>query len=70
MYLVESHDKDSMENDPIFKGTVNFCNVKIPPEADRCEIWGTSFDDGGSDYCEYRFFKGDIRINTQQVAGY
>jgi len=39
--------------------------------ADRMEVWGSSFDDNGPDFCEFRLFdaQGNL-IAVNRVAGY
>ena len=39
--------------------------------ASRMEVWGTSLNDAGADYCEFKLFdKFDRPIDTKQVGGY
>jgi hypothetical protein len=55
----------------MFYQMASFCNVPVDKysNADRCEVWGTSFSEP-SEYCEYRFFEGDKQIATHRVTGY
>jgi hypothetical protein len=43
----------------------------VVARADRMEMWGSSFDASGPDFCEFRLFDalGDL-IAVQRVAGY
>lgn len=38
--------------------------------ADRLEIIGSSFEDPGDDWCEFRLMKGQECIASQRCAGY
>jgi hypothetical protein len=38
--------------------------------ATRMEVWGSSFDTPGADYCEFRLFDGDVLIDRKRVGGY
>jgi hypothetical protein len=69
MHLIEKLDKEQMKG-AMFIQSTNMFGVQVPLKADRCEIWGTSFNDVGGDYCEYRFFDGVYAVGTQRVAGY
>jgi len=39
-------------------------------QADRLEVWGSSFTDAGEDFCEYRLFEKGQQIATKRVAGF
>ena len=69
MYLIQKIDKAKMF-EPFFQQESKMFGVQIPPEADRCEIWGTTFHDPEPDCCEYRFFHNDTQIGVKRVAGY
>lgn len=69
MYLIESVDEKKLQS-PFFQTTAIMFGVKIPAEANRCEIWGTTFHDPKPDCCEYRFYKDHTHIASSQVAGY
>ena len=38
--------------------------------ADRLEIWCSSFNDAGEDFCEYRLMLGDNILDQRKVAGF
>lgn len=38
--------------------------------ADTLEVWGSSFDDPGPDYCKYILRKGGVIIAEYRVEGY
>ena len=44
--------------------------AEVAKEADRLEVWGSSFQDDGADFCEFRFFKNDQLIHKVKVDGY
>ena len=69
MYLIEKIAKPELSSE-MFKQQVDIFGVQVPVEADRCEIWGTTFTDPQPDCCEYRFFKDDISVGVQRIAGY
>jgi len=39
-------------------------------DADKIEVWATSFNDEGPDYCEFRLMKKDQVISSKRVDGY
>jgi len=39
-------------------------------KADRLEVWGSSFDDPGDDFCLFKLYWGDQKLGTKRVAGY
>jgi hypothetical protein len=39
-------------------------------EADRLEVWGSSFTDSGPDWCEYRLMRGDVAVAEGRTSGY
>jgi hypothetical protein len=39
-------------------------------EAERLEVWGSSFNDPGDDFCEFRVIKNNETILTKRVDGY
>jgi len=71
MYLVEKFDRPQMAG-AMFELSVAMYNLDsaIVDQADECELWGTSFSDGGADYCEYRFVKDGTVFHVQRVEGY
>lgn len=44
---------------------------KIPEETETMEVWGSSFDDSGPDFCEFRLLdkEGNV-LGTRRVGGY
>lgn len=72
MYLVNGYNR-SVFLTPMF---VEECQMfKVPQSSieasDKVEVWGTTFDDAGSDYCEWRFFKGDKEVAPRhRINGY
>ena len=38
--------------------------------ADKMEVWGSSFDDPGPDFCEFRLLQANQIVATKRVAGY
>ena len=36
----------------------------------KLELWGSSFDDQGEDFCEYRLFNGEQMVASKRVGGY
>jgi hypothetical protein len=69
MYLVDTIAKDRIQSDPMVTMFVRFSDEDVA-KADRLEIWGTSFNEGGSDYCDYRLMDGDTVVVSRSVAGY
>lgn len=66
-YLYQTiHDVKSME-EPFF-------GVTFPPaqvaEADRLEVWASSFQEGGGDYSEFRLMKGETQVAVKRISGY
>lgn len=39
-------------------------------DATRMEVWGSSFSEDGTDYCEFRLYKDDQLLGTRRVEGY
>jgi hypothetical protein len=39
-------------------------------QADKLEVWGSSANDSGPDYCEFRLIKDNETIFTERVGGY
>ena len=39
-------------------------------DIDALEVWGSSFDDPGEDWCEFRAFNGDRPLGAWRVPGY
>jgi len=42
----------------------------IVAEADKLEVWHTSFNDPGPDYNEFRLYKGDKLLASRKQYGY
>lgn len=43
---------------------------EVAAKADRLEIWGSSFEDAGPDFTEFRLMAGDVVIEKRRVLGY
>ena len=71
MYLVETYDKAQMAG-TMFALSRTMYNLpdEVVEQADECEVWGTSFNEGSSDYCEFRFKKDGTVFRTIRVEGY
>lgn len=69
MYLVETVAKDDIRGNQFVEMFVTFSDEQIEM-ADRLEVWGTNFNEGTEDYCEYRLMNGDTVIVNRRVAGY
>jgi len=45
-----------------------------PPEVvarvDRLKVWGTTFDEPGPDFCEFRGFQGNVLVASRRLDGY
>ena len=39
-------------------------------DIDALEVWGSSFEDDGDDWTEFKAFRGDIQVGTWRVSGY
>ena len=39
-------------------------------EIDVLEVWGSSFQDEGDDWCEFRAFRGQTQLGVWRVNGY
>lgn len=61
-----------MGENSFFRQTAALFHIpsSIIEQADKCEIWVTSFKDSGEDKSEYRFFKNDKMFDTITVKGY
>lgn len=45
--------------------------TEIPEGTVRMEVWGSSFDDPGPDFCEFRLMAADGSVlASKRVAGY
>lgn len=66
--ISETTDKTQMrEPRPFGPG---FPGAKVE-KAERMEVWGSSFNDAGGDYCEFRLFDDAGRqIAQSRVDGY
>jgi len=70
MYLVDTiTEKNTIKRDPMITMFVSFPEADID-QADRLEVWGSSFNEGSEDCCEYRLMKGKEAIATKRVNGY
>jgi hypothetical protein len=70
MYLISTYDQEMGRK-------IATCEVFGPrfsdeevDKSDKLEVWGTSFDDEGDDYCEFRLLKENEIISTKRVDGY
>jgi len=45
-------------------------NEKLAQQADRMEIWGSTFKDPGPDWCRFKLFNGEEELATVTVNGY
>ena len=72
MYMIEATAKKDMGEGSIFRQQATMFKIPLDviEQADRCEVWGTSFDEVGPDYCEYRFFKDHNSLTVIHVKGY
>ena len=69
MYLIERvTEKQAMQQPAPFGPGVP---GDVAARTDRVEVWGSSFDDNGADFCEFRLFdaQGNL-IAVNRVAGY
>jgi hypothetical protein len=39
-------------------------------DIETLEVWGSSFNDEGEDWCEFRAFRGETQVGTWRVQGY
>jgi hypothetical protein len=70
MYLVDTiTDKKKIKRDPMITMFVSFPEAQVD-EADRLEVWGSSFKDNGDDCCEYRLMNGEKLVATRTMKGY
>lgn len=53
MYLHETLNKSEIEEDEFIDVLLS---VEQLDKVEKCEVWCSSFDDPGEDFCEYRFF--------------
>ena len=75
MYLYETiTEKSRMVNGFIPKYMKGFMIPKFNDnhisEADRMEVWASSFKDDSSDFCEFRLIKNNEIIANERVSGY
>jgi hypothetical protein len=72
MYLIRKFTGESarlvaVETQPFGAGI----DVKTSKTVERVEFWGTSFNDPGEDYCEFRLFDAQgAQIAKARVEGY
>jgi hypothetical protein len=69
MHKLETKPKAAaLEKAPFGPG---FRAEEIPETTDRLEVWASSFNDPGSDYCEFRLVdkKGNT-LATRRIEGY
>ncbi len=71
MYLIQVH----------YGAKAKIMALKTPPVGanvdseiadlvDRLEMWGSSFEDSGADYCEIRLYSDDNLILIKRIEGY
>lgn len=70
-YLYETHE--GVEG--IMRVNAGFCGPQFGPEkvakAAKLEVWGSSFDDPGPDWCRFDLLDADgQRIASQTTPGY
>ena len=71
MYLIEQFSKEMMKSSTFdFQKRMYRLDDAVIEQADECEVWGTSFDEGDEDYCEFRFKKDGEVFSTKRIAGY
>jgi len=71
-YITDGDDQnvsinEFIHNPPPFSPEFTEEEVK---DADKIEVWATSFNDEGPDYCEFRLMKKDQVISSKRVDGY
>jgi hypothetical protein len=65
-YLVET-----LEGEEAARKAAETCAVQPAEAITKAELWGSSFDDPGPDWCEYRFFDAQgVEINRVRRPGY
>lgn len=70
MYLVQTYKKTMREtasSHPPFGPA--FTDEQIN-QADKLEVWGSSFNDPGDDFCEFRLMKNNKIIFSKRVDGF
>jgi hypothetical protein len=70
MYLVSKHEGEEAAKRAADKLLGPGVPEDLAKQVDRLELWGTSFDDPGEDYCEWRLYSGDKLLATRYVPGY
>jgi hypothetical protein len=69
MHLVETYEGQAAIRNSVCFFLFPFNDTELA-KADRLEIWGSSFNDPGEDFTEYRLIKNGVAINTKRQAGY
>lgn len=70
MYLVHVYDTNVKAHATRPAPTGPEFQDDVAATATSMELWGTSFDDPGPDFCEYRLFKGREQIGSKRFPGY
>jgi len=72
MYLVKKSTIEHGKSTIIDEFTLKMFGIPVEwiKDSDMVEIWGTAFNEGDSDRCEFRFLKNNIIKYTRAVAGY
>jgi len=72
MYLIKKvTDKTSLVREAVSQKPFGPAfNASDAEQAESMEVWGTSCNDTGNDYCEFRLIKDNKVFKTSQIAGY
>jgi len=67
MYLNSTITDKAEMNDGFFKPTFS---PEAVQEADRMEVWSSSFKDDGGDFNVFKLMSGDNILEEQSISGY
>ncbi len=69
MYLYATLDNKQAKEEILVKTLVTLSELE---KTSKVEVWTSSFDDIGDDFCEYRFFSpySDRPYKVQRTNGY
>lgn len=68
MHLIEYVKTSCLTGHPL-AAWVPFTKDELD-KSDSLEVWGTSFNDIGQDYCEFKLIKDGVAIRVKRQEGY
>ena len=68
MYLIDEISQDKFAGH-LLSHFIPFSSDELK-QGDTLEVWGSSFNEGNEDYCEFRLFKDGSLVANKRQEGY